>query len=175
VAILERNHSIPFDEAVVLAFGGNLAGDYQDPAALLEAAVSRAPDVGLRLVGRSRPWRSSAWPDPGEPEYINFVALVEPTLKPGDTLEAILALERQFGRERSRPNAPRTLDVDLIAHGRQVIDTPGLIVPHPRAYERLFVMGPLAEIAPDWRHPVLGLTARDLAAAATVGRDARPV
>jgi 2-amino-4-hydroxy-6-hydroxymethyldihydropteridine diphosphokinase len=72
-------------------------------------------------------------------------------------------------------NAPRTLDLDLIAYGRQVIDAPGLQVPHPRAHERLFVMGPLAEIAPDWRHPVTGETAEKLASQATIGQDAVPI
>jgi len=72
-------------------------------------------------------------------------------------------------------NAPRTLDLDLIAYGRQVSEGPGLVVPHPRAAERLFVMGPLAEIAPSWRHPLTGRTAAELAASATVGRDARPL
>ena len=83
-------------------------------------------------------------------------------------------LENQFGRERSVRNAPRTLDLDLIAHGRIVSQAPELTLPHPRAHERLFVMGPLAEIAPDWRHPVLGASAAELAAWASVGRDARP-
>jgi 2-amino-4-hydroxy-6-hydroxymethyldihydropteridine diphosphokinase len=86
----------------------------------------------------------------------------------------LMEVEGEFGRRRGEANAPRTLDLDLIAYGREVIDRPGLIVPHPRAHERLFVMGPLAEIAPDWRHPVSVLTARDLAARAAVGRDATP-
>lgn len=76
---------------------------------------------------------------------------------------------------RARKNAARTLDLDLIAHGRVLMDQPELVIPHPRAHERLFVMGPLAEIAPDWRHPGLGLTARQLADQSSVGLDARPV
>ena len=67
------------------------------------------------------------------------------------------------------------LDLDLIAHGRDILDTPELTLPHPRAAERLFVMGPLAEIAPLWRHPVLGMTAETLARRASVGLDAHPV
>ncbi len=101
------------------------------------------------------------------------MALVETTLTPRQTLDALHAIERDFGRVRGDANAARTLDLDLIAFGRAVVDQPGLHLPHPRAHERLFVMGPLAQIAPDWRHPVLGATAAALAALATVGVDAR--
>jgi 2-amino-4-hydroxy-6-hydroxymethyldihydropteridine diphosphokinase len=86
------------------------------------------------------------------------------------------AIERDFGRDRTvegARNAPRVLDLDLIAHGRAVLDEPGIVLPHPRAAERLFVVGPLAEIAPAWRHPVSGETAAALAAKASVGADAR--
>ena len=88
------------------------------------------------------------------------------------TIRTLFSIERAFGRARAEKNASRTLDLDLIAHGRTVLDTPDLVLPHPRAHERLFVMGPLAEIAPDWRHPLLGETAAALAARAPVGRDA---
>ncbi|MCP6769235.1 2-amino-4-hydroxy-6-hydroxymethyldihydropteridine diphosphokinase, partial [Klebsiella pneumoniae] len=71
-----------------------------------------------------------------------------------ETMAALLRIEREFGRERSLPNAPRTLDLDLIAFGRERIEAPGLTLPHARAHERRFVMGPLAELAPEWRHPV---------------------
>jgi len=161
-------------EAVVVAVGGNLKGGFESCRALLEAALGDFATVGLRVAARSRWWRSAAWPDPAAPDYLNGVALVETPLAPAAALEALLRLERAFGRVRGEPNAPRTLDLDLIAHGRTVVDAPGLVLPHPRAAERLFVMGPLAEIAPDWVHPALGETAAVLAAAAPVGRDARP-
>jgi 2-amino-4-hydroxy-6-hydroxymethyldihydropteridine diphosphokinase len=157
-----------------VALGGNLAGDFTSQEALLEAALAKFPQAGLPVLARSRWWRSAAWPDPKGNEYRNGVAIVEANGPASAVLEALFAIERSFGRMRGVPNAPRTLDLDLLAYGREVIDTPGLILPHPRAHERLFVIGPLAEIAPGWRHPVSGLTAAALADAATVGRDARP-
>ena len=163
------------DDAIVVALGGNLAGDFSSQEALLEAALARFPQAGLPVLARSGWWRSAAWPDPAGHEYRNGVAIVEANGPPSAVLEALFAIERSFGRTRGLANAPRTLDLDLIAHGREVSDGPGLILPHPRAHDRLFVMGPLAEIAPGWRHPVKGETAQALAKVATVGRDARPI
>jgi 2-amino-4-hydroxy-6-hydroxymethyldihydropteridine diphosphokinase len=175
VATVPENRCAALDEAIILALGGNLTGDYPSVEALLEAALSGFLWAGLTVARRSGWWRSAAWPDPSAPGYLNGVAIVETKLSPRELLAQLLALEATFGRSRAEPNAPRTLDLDLIAYGRQAINEPGLAVPHPRAHERLFVMGPLAEIAPDWRHPALGRTAAELAASATVGRDARPV
>ena len=172
--ILPGSRSAPHDEAIILALGGDLAGDYPSLEALLEAALSSLPRAGMRIVRRSGWWRSAAWPDPSQPAYLNGVAIVETGLSPVEVMAAIDALEAEFGRKRSAPNAPRTLDIDLIAYGREVREAPGLAIPHPRAAERRFVMGPLAEIAPDWTHPTLGRTAAELAAAASVGRDAEP-
>ena len=164
-----------FDDAVLIALGSSLAGRFGSRRALLEAALDNFPAAGLKLLTRSSWWRSASWPDPGMPDYLNGLALVETALSPQRTLAALRELETVFGRRREAMNAPRTLDLDLIAHGRLVLNDSGLIVPHPRAHERLFVMGPLAEIAPDWVHPVLGETAVALARTATVGRDARPI
>jgi 2-amino-4-hydroxy-6-hydroxymethyldihydropteridine diphosphokinase len=163
------------DDAIVVALGGNLAGDFKSSEALLEAALAQFPQAGLPVLARSRWWSSAAWPDPNGHEYRNAVAIVEANNPPQAVLEALFAIERSFGRTRGVPNAPRTLDLDLIAYGRQVLTGPGLVLPHPRAHDRLFVMGPLAEIAPGWVHPVSGKTAAELAKAATVGRDARPL
>ena len=160
---------------MVVALGGNLAGDFTSSEALLEAALARFSQAGLPVRARSGWWRSAAWPDVTAPEYRNGVAIVETAAGPRDVLAALLAIEAGFGRRREAPNAPRTLDLDLIAHGRRVLDEPGLVLPHPRAHQRRFVMGPLAQIAPAWRHPVSGRTAADLAAAATVGADASPL
>jgi len=164
-----------FDDAVVVALGSDLAGDYPSCEALLEAALTALAQAGVRIAARSGWWRSAAWPDPAQPEYRNGVALVEAAGGPQDLLAILRRSEAAFGREPGPRNAPRTLDLDLIAWGRAILDTPVLVLPHPRAHERLFVMGPLAQIAPSWRHPVSGRMAADLARAATVGCDARPV
>jgi 2-amino-4-hydroxy-6-hydroxymethyldihydropteridine diphosphokinase len=162
------------DGAVIIALGSNMAGGYPSIQALLEAAIARLPAAGVNVLARSSWWRSAAWPDPGQPAFLNGVALVDTRLSPPALLAALANLERAFGRRPGAANAPRTLDLDLIAHGRVVIDGADLTVPHPRAHERRFVMGPLAEIAPDWRHPVSGQTAVMMARRATVGADATP-
>jgi len=162
------------DEIAVVALGCSLPGSYPSREALLEAALAALADEGLTVAARSSWWRSAAWPDPTAPAYLNGVALVETELTAVDLLAALHRIEARFDRVRAEANAPRTLDLDLIAHGRTVTQA-GVTVPHPRAHERLFVMGPLAEIAPDWRHPVSGRTAADLAATATIGTDAAPV
>jgi 2-amino-4-hydroxy-6-hydroxymethyldihydropteridine diphosphokinase len=162
------------DEIGVIALGSNLSGEFGSSRDLLDAAVAALPGVGIYVVRTSRWWRARAWPEPTDPEYLNGVVLVETTLEPDAAMEAMRGVETRFGRVRTFANAPRTLDLDLIALGRQVIDRADLILPHPRAHLRRFVMGPLAEIAPDWRHPVLGRTARDLAGAAEIGAEATP-
>ena len=162
-------------DVVVIALGSNLVGDYGSSVDLLEAALAQFAQAELPVIAKSSWWRSRAWPDPTANEYRNGIVLVEARLTPQVMIRTLFSLEAQFGRVRGTENDPRTLDLDLIAHGRTVVASPDLTLPHPRADQRLFVMGPLAEIAPDWRHPVSGLTARDLAQSATVGRDARPL
>jgi len=169
-----KSANLNLDDAVVVALGSNLADGFASREALLEAALARFPQAGLPVISRSDWWSSAAWPDPAGPEYRNGIALVEANGDPQAVLQALLSIEAAFHRTRSAKNAPRTLDLDLIAYGRRVIDAPDLTLPHPRAHERLFVMGPLAQIAPAWRHPVSGKTAAELAASAMVGRDARP-
>ncbi len=159
---------------MVVALGCSLPGAYPSREALLEAAVEALAGEGLTVAARSDWWTSAAWPDPTAPAYLNGVVLVETRLSAAETLAVLHRIEARFGRVRAEPNAPRTLDLDLIAHGRAVLDG-AVVAPHPRAHERLFVTGPLAQIAPDWRHPVNGRTAADLADAATVGTDATPV
>jgi len=162
------------DDAIVVALGSNLKGEYPSVQMLLEAALEAFPHEGFEVVARSSWWRSKAWPDPTGPAYLNGVAIVETAHAPLEALAALARIEQRFGRDRAERNAARTLDLDLIAWGRVRMQTEALTLPHPRAAERLFVMGPLAEIAPRWRHPKSGESAVSLAEQARVGADATP-
>jgi 2-amino-4-hydroxy-6-hydroxymethyldihydropteridine diphosphokinase len=97
-----------------------------------------------------------------QPSYLNAAAVGETSLSARALLDVLLATERQFGRERPYPDAPRTLDLDLILYGMEIHDAPGLVVPHPRFRQRRFVLEPLAEIAADWTDPVTGRTVEEL-------------
>jgi 2-amino-4-hydroxy-6-hydroxymethyldihydropteridine diphosphokinase len=163
-----------YESAVIVALGSNMYISSSSPSDILGAALDQFEQFGFGVRRRSSFWRSTAWPDPSEPDYINAVAVVETALSPEAALARLHELEARFGRVRTRPNAPRSLDLDLIAYGRRVQAQPP-VLPHPRAAERLFVMGPLAEIAPGWIHPVSGRTAAELARGASVGCDAGPL
>lgn len=108
-------------------------------------------------------------PDP-QPPYLNAVMTGDTSLTAEALLDALLALERARGRTRPALRAPRTLDLDLILYGQDVISTPALTVPHPRFRDRPFVLRPLAELAADWKDPVTGRTIGQLAASATGDR-----
>ena len=161
------------DRAVVVALGSNLPGAYPSSRELLDAAVKALDEEGLKVVRASSWWRSKAWPEGSGPDFVNGVALVETEASTTEVLARLQRIERRFGRKPSDRNAPRSLDLDLVAYGRVSSDDDHLALPHPRAGERLFVMGPLAEIATKWRHPATGETASELARTAAVGSDAR--
>jgi 2-amino-4-hydroxy-6-hydroxymethyldihydropteridine diphosphokinase len=103
--------------------------------------------------------------------YLNAVVVGDTALTARALLDALLAIERERGRERPYANAPRTLDLDLILAGDVVVEEPGLTVPHPRFRERRFVLEPLAAVAPQLRDPVSGKTAAELLAAAAAAAD----
>jgi 2-amino-4-hydroxy-6-hydroxymethyldihydropteridine diphosphokinase len=137
----------------VVALGSNLG----DRRAALDFAASRLAPL---LIGFTLSDAVETDPE-GEglhdqPRYLNAVAVGDTALGPRALLEALLAIEFDCGRERPYPAAPRTLDLDLILLGDEIVNEPGLQVPHPRFRERFFVLGPLAEVAPDLVDPVTG-------------------
>jgi 2-amino-4-hydroxy-6-hydroxymethyldihydropteridine diphosphokinase len=118
-----------------------------------------------RLDAVSSLYRSAPVGHVDQPDFINAVAAIATTLSPRALLEALLEIEVRYGRVRDFPNAPRTLDLDIILYGDAELDEPGLAIPHPRMHERAFVLIPLSEIAPDATIPGRG-PLRDLARAA---------
>ncbi len=166
---------LDLDTAVIVALGCNDKGVWSSCREALEAALARFRVEGIDILACSSWWASQAWPDPSDPPFLNGVVFVRTAHDPHALMATLGRIEEMFGRRRSIPNAPRTLDLDLIAYGREEGDCDGLILPHPRAADRLFVVGPIAEIAPEWRHPSSGAAASTLAGSATVGRDAHPL
>ncbi len=106
-----------------------------------------------------------------QPWFVNAVVSVASELAPQALLDALLAVEADFGRMRGAPNAARTLDLDLLDHDGRLCDTETLVLPHPRLHLRRFVLEPLCEIAPDWRHPRLRSGAAELLAQLPPGQE----
>jgi 2-amino-4-hydroxy-6-hydroxymethyldihydropteridine diphosphokinase len=147
----------------LIALGSNVAGRFASPGAAVEAAVVSIQTIEIRIISRSRLYRSAAWPDPADPEFVNAMMSVETSLAPDALLARLHVVEAAFGRVRRQANAPRTLDLDIVDYAGRVSapgDSP--ILPHPRLSDRAFVLLPLAEIAPNWRHPVTGTPIADL-------------
>lgn len=162
---------------IFIGVGANLPHpDYGSPRRTCEAALAALDGADVRVLRRSRWYESEPVPRADQPWFVNGVAELATELAPGDLLERLHRLEAAFGRVRRQANEARVLDLDLLAFGRRV-SRPGEspVLPHPRLAERAFVVLPLAELAPDWRHPATGLTARELAAALPAGQTARPV
>jgi len=149
---------------ILIALGANLPSIAGTPAATLDRALARLDTLGVKIVRRSSFYETPAWPDPSDPPFVNAVAAVETALQPVELLTLLHAVETEFGRLRSAPNSPRTLDIDLIDYAGRVMANM-VTLPHPRAAGRAFVLVPLAEIAPAWRHPVTGQGVEALLAA----------
>ena len=149
---------------IVVAIGANLPGPGgRTPLQTCEWAVDRLAALpGLRLRGVSAWYETDPVPAADQPPFVNGVALLAGKAEPEALLQALHGIEAAAARVRSVPNAARTLDLDLIALDGLVVDGPCLRLPHPRAAERAFVLAPLCDVAPGWRHPVLGLRAADL-------------
>lgn len=166
----------------VIALGANLPSEQGAPLETLEAALSLLEARGVRIEARSRWFSSPAWPEGAGPDYVNGAATVTTAMTPQRLLEMLHKTETMLGRKRGPDRwGARPCDLDLICHGAMVAqgtvswkrvvkaapDTPrsDLVLPHPQMHLRAFVLAPMAEVAPDWRHPVLGQSVNEMLAA----------
>lgn len=160
---------------ILIALGANLPSAAGGPRETLEAALAQLEAAGVRVVARSRWYRTAPVPASDQPWFVNGVARVETALDPAALLTVLRRIEQAFGRQRTVLNAARSLDLDIIDYDGRVENTPELTLPHPRMQDRAFVLLPLAEIAPSWRHPTLGKTVETLISALPEGQKAAPL
>lgn len=163
---------------ILLGIGSNVPGPQgATPRQNCHNAVGVLEGAGLTVTARSRWYRSSPVPPSDQPWFINGVVAVEAAgLEPEPLLELLHQVEDDFGRRRAALNAPRPLDLDILDFDGRIAG-PGstVVLPHPRMHQRAFVLVPLSEIAPDWRHPVIGDTVFDLIAGLPADQYIEPV
>jgi 2-amino-4-hydroxy-6-hydroxymethyldihydropteridine diphosphokinase len=151
---------------ILVGIGSNLASAQScTPRATVAAALAALPAVGVGVAAQSSWYLSAPVPPSPQPWFVNGVAALRTALEPVELLARLLAVEGRFGRVRGERNAARILDLDLLDYDGRIIDSDSLILPHPRLHLRAFVLVPLAELAPDWRHPRLQRSADELLAA----------
>ncbi len=168
-------------DAVLVALGANLPG--RAGAAPLEnciEALALMPRFGIEVLGRSRWYASAPLGETRQPDFVNAAARVGTDLPPEELLNALHRIEERLGRQRSYPNAPRVIDLDLIGYGRAMREpVPGdpsrLVLPHPRLHRRGFVLLPMADLVPGWRHPATGAGLSSLIAKLPPGQRCHPI
>ena len=157
---------------ILIGLGANLSStQFGPPKRTLEAALDALVSHGVRIVQRSRWYSSAPVPPSGQPRYINAVAAVGTDLEPKALLDLLHAIESDFGRQRAEPNGAREIDLDLLAYGGLISSQSPPFLPHPRLTERAFVLLPICDIDPAWRHPQLGQSAAELVEAFASGAD----
>lgn len=169
-------------QPVLLAMGANLASFAGVPEVTIKESLRELSDAGIEVLEVSKLYRTPAFPPGSGPDFVNAAVLCRAEKLPAEIIQILHRIEEKFGRERQDRWSARTIDIDLLAVGalvcpdlethkswrslsltEQQIQVPdGLILPHPRMQERAFVLRPLADVAPDWEHPILGQTVLEM-------------
>lgn len=160
---------------ILIGLGANLPSPvHGSPRETLSAALAHIARSGVRVTAVSDWYSSAPVPASSQPRYVNGVAVLESDLAPGPLLQMLHDIEREFGRTRSERNAARTIDIDLLDHDGLVQEN-WPVLPHPRLAERAFVLRPLRDVCPDWRHPLTDEGVDTLLARAEDRTDIRPL
>jgi 2-amino-4-hydroxy-6-hydroxymethyldihydropteridine diphosphokinase len=154
----ENSSIVPEGVVTAIALGSNLG----DSRFILETAIQTLAETqGVNLLTKSN-WYKTKPVGPPQPDYLNGCILLQVQMIPDLLLDVLLKIENKFGRVRDEKWGARTLDLDILLYGDEVITTPRLQIPHPRMGDRAFVLVPLAEIAPDWVEPLSGFTIKEM-------------
>ena len=150
-------------QTAAIALGSNLTSSFGDREGNLREAFQRLVALG-EVKAKSGFYDTEPVGYLDQPRFLNAAAILETELTPVELLRALLEMERSMGRERLIAKGPRVIDLDLLLYGEKIVNTVELTLPHPEMHLRRFVLEPLVEIAPDWVHPVLGLTVQEMLA-----------
>ncbi len=165
------------ENTVLIALGANLESPrFGSPVATCKAVLGMMEECEINVQECSRWFHSDPKPISDQPRFVNGVVKVKTHLDPAALLGVLLGIEADLGRIRGKENEARVIDLDLLAYGSLVMDgkSSGLEIPHPRIQERAFVLFPLRDVAPNWRHPVSGRPLARMIAALPLGETAQP-
>ncbi len=148
---------------VIIGVGGNInSEDGSHPVKTCNKAIQTFKDYSIKVKKQSKWYNSEAIPKSDQPNFFNCIVIAKTKLNENDVLETLHKIEEKFGRIRNKINDPRSIDLDLIDYSGKIRCNKNIIIPHPRAHLRRFVMGPLAEINPDWIHPILKISVLEI-------------
>ena len=148
---------------IIIGVGGNInSDDGSHPIETCNKAISLFQNYSIKVLKQSKWYNSEPIPKSNQPIFFNCVVIATTILSEYYVLKVLHKIESEFGRRRNEINEPRSIDLDLIDYSNKVLNNKNLTLPHPRAHLRKFVMGPLAEIKPDWIHPILKVNVLDI-------------